>query len=60
MRPTNESIRKAVERIRPYLHSTPVYTSAALDQICGAKLFLKAENRSLQGSRSGEFSNVAD
>lgn len=37
-------IREAHERIRPYVHRTPVMTSALLDREAGAHLFFKCEN----------------
>jgi threonine dehydratase len=37
-------IRTAHERIRPYVHRTPVLTSAALDVRAGARLYFKCEN----------------
>ena len=42
--PTKEDILKAADRIRPYLHRTPVLTSEALNEICGAELYFKCEN----------------
>jgi threonine dehydratase len=42
--PTLEDIRRAHERIRPYIHATPVLTSRALDGMSGASLFFKCEN----------------
>lgn len=39
-----ERIRAAHERIRPYIHRTPVLTSSRLDEASGAKLFFKCEN----------------
>jgi threonine dehydratase len=39
-----ERIRAAHERIRQYIHRTPVLTSARLDEASGAKLFFKCEN----------------
>jgi threonine dehydratase len=42
--PTLADIRKAHERIRPYIHRTPVLTSRALDERSGAALFFKCEN----------------
>src|SRR5438874_13069990 len=39
-----DRIRAAHERIRPYIHHTPVLTSARLDEASGAKLFFKCEN----------------
>ena len=41
---TLEMVRDAAERIRPYIHRTPVLTSAHLDQRAGATVFLKCEN----------------
>ncbi|MDB6147898.1 MAG: tdcB 2 [Spartobacteria bacterium] len=38
------AIRAAHERIRPYIHRTPVLTSERLDAACGASLFFKCEN----------------
>jgi threonine dehydratase len=37
-------IRTAQERIRPYVHRTPVMTSERLDEASGASLFFKCEN----------------
>ena len=42
--PTLTDIRKAVERIRPYAHRTPVLTCISLDQKVGAQVFMKCEN----------------
>lgn len=39
-----DRIRAAHERIRPYIHRTPVLTSSRLDEATGAKLFFKCEN----------------
>ena len=39
-----DRIRTAHERIRPYVHRTPVLTSSRLDAANGAKLFFKCEN----------------
>src|SRR5256714_1065358 len=38
------AIRAAHERIRPYIHRTPVLTSSRLDAARGASLFFKCEN----------------
>jgi threonine dehydratase len=38
------AIRAAHTRIQPYIHRTPVMTSARLDAAAGAKLFFKGEN----------------
>src|SRR6516225_11025886 len=39
-----DRICAAHERIRPYIHRTPVLTSSRLDEASGAKLFFKCEN----------------
>src|SRR5205809_6028827 len=44
MRLELDSIRAAHERIRPYIHRTPVLTSSRLNQANGASLFFKCEN----------------
>ncbi|HXS29070.1 MAG TPA: pyridoxal-phosphate dependent enzyme [Steroidobacteraceae bacterium] len=41
---TLEDIRAAHARIRPYIHRTPIMTSASLDELAGARLFFKCEN----------------
>jgi threonine dehydratase len=38
------AIRAAHLRIAPYIHRTPVMTSATLDALCGGSLFFKCEN----------------
>jgi len=44
-RPTTfDDIRKAAERIAPYVHRTPVLTSSSLDERFGGQLFFKCEN----------------
>lgn len=42
--PTITDIKQAADRIRSYIHRTPVITCRALDEMCGAKLFFKCEN----------------
>jgi threonine dehydratase len=42
--PTLSDIRAAHARIKPYIHRTPVMTSALLDRETGARLFFKCEN----------------
>jgi threonine dehydratase len=42
--PTYADIEKAHERIRPYIHRTPVLSSQSINQIVGAELFFKCEN----------------
>lgn len=41
---TIEHVRAAHERIRPYIHRTPVLTSQFLNELTGAELFFKCEN----------------
>ena len=38
------TIRKAAERIRPFINRTPVLTCRGLDQMVGAELYFKCEN----------------
>lgn len=45
-----QDIQAARERIAPYVHETPVFTSDNLDQLFGKKLFFKAENLQKTGS----------
>lgn len=42
--PDYEDVIAAHERIRPYIHRTPVLTSSYLDEQTGASLFFKCEN----------------
>ncbi|MDB4879655.1 MAG: putative serine/threonine dehydratase [Gemmatimonadetes bacterium] len=44
MVPTLDDIRAAHERIRPYVHRTPVMSSTLLDRECGATLYFKCEH----------------
>jgi threonine dehydratase len=44
MFPTKESITAAHERIKPYVHRTPVMTSEGINSIAGCKIFFKCEN----------------
>lgn len=37
------SIKEAHERIKPYIHTTPVLTSESLNSISGRSLFFKCE-----------------
>jgi threonine dehydratase len=48
--PNFEAILAARQRIVPYIHRTPVVTSASLDEIAGARLFFKCENLQRTGS----------
>lgn len=42
--PTWDDVLVAHERIRPYIHRTPVLTSSFLNRLTGAELFFKCEN----------------
>lgn len=42
--PTYEDVQEAHERIKPYIHRTPVLTSSYLNSVTGAELFFKCEN----------------
>jgi threonine dehydratase len=42
--PTFEDIQAAHDRIRPYIHRTPVLSSKSINEIVGADLFFKCEN----------------
>ncbi len=39
-----DDVRRAAERLGPWVHKTPVMTSQALDARCGGAVFLKCEN----------------
>jgi threonine dehydratase len=41
---TFSDIQQAHERIKPFIHNTPILTSNQVDQITGAQLFFKCEN----------------
>ncbi len=41
---TLTDIQQAAERIRPFAHRTPVFTSESLNQRAGAQVYLKCEN----------------
>lgn len=41
---SKQSITEAHERIKPYIHRTPVLTSSGLDDIAGCKMYFKCEN----------------
>ncbi len=42
--PTYDDVLAAHERVKPYIHETPVLTSSRLNEMTGAKLFFKCEN----------------
>ncbi len=39
-----DEVRRAAERLAPWVHRTPVLTSRTLDAACGGSVFLKCEN----------------
>jgi len=42
--PDIEIVKTAAARIAPYVHRTPVFTSATVDRICGKQVFFKCES----------------
>lgn len=42
--PTYTDVAEAGQRIAPYVHRTPIFTSTYFDDLVGAQLFFKAEN----------------
>ena len=42
--PTKESIEAAHERIKAYVHKTPVMTSVSIDEMAGCRILFKCEN----------------
>lgn len=42
--PTLEDMLEAHERIKPYIHRTPVMTSSFLNEMAGCEMFFKCEN----------------
>jgi threonine dehydratase len=42
--PTASDIEQAHERIKPYIHRTPVMTSSSLDELAACQLYFKCEN----------------
>ncbi|MGT2489358.1 pyridoxal-phosphate dependent enzyme [Methylobacterium oryzae CBMB20] len=48
--PTLDDVLAAHERIRPYIHETPVLTSRIIDETAGAQLFFKCENLQKAGA----------
>ena len=48
--PTYDDVLAAHDRVRPYIHRTPVLTSSVLNQLTGAELFFKCENLQTAGA----------
>lgn len=48
--PDLDTIKAAAERIRPYIHMTPVLTSTGINEITGGQIFFKCENMQKAGA----------
>ncbi len=48
--PAVQEVHAAAERIGPWIHRTPVFTSRTLDEFSGASLFFKCENLQRTGA----------
>ena len=48
--PTIKQIRQAGERIKPFVHRTPVLTCGTLNRMCEGEIFFKCENFQKTGS----------
>jgi threonine dehydratase len=57
--PSILEIKAASERIRPFIHRTPVFTSKAINSIVGAELFFKCENFQKAGAFKARGANNA-
>lgn len=44
MKPTKQDLIEAHDRIKPYIHKTPVLTSNAINDLIGGELYFKCEN----------------
>ena len=44
MPPTLADVRAAHDRVRPFVHRTPVLTCSAIDALAGARVYFKCEN----------------
>jgi len=49
-KPTVEDIKKAALTIKPYVHRTPVFTSANIDRMSGSRVYFKCENYQKTGA----------
>lgn len=47
---SKEELRQVHDRIRPYIHRTPVFSSRLLNEISGAEIFFKCENFQKMGA----------
>src|SRR5215475_7942710 len=48
--PDRSQIEQAHERVRPYIHRTPVLTSNYIDEVAGCQVYFKCENFQKTGS----------
>lgn len=48
--PSKNEFLQACERVKPYVHKTPVLTSSFLNELSGASLFFKCENFQKMGA----------
>ena len=48
--PTYDDVLAAHERVKPYIHRTPILTSRLLNELSGAELFFKCENLQKAGA----------
>ena len=42
--PTIREIKEAAERVKPFVHHTPVFTCSTLNKMCESEIFFKCEN----------------
>lgn len=47
---TSQSFQEVADRIRPYIHQTPILTSSMLNTLSGASLYFKCENFQRMGA----------
>jgi threonine dehydratase len=50
MIPSRKEVQDARERVRPYIHNTPVITSRLIDELSGAVIYFKCENFQKMGA----------
>src|SRR4030095_2871705 len=48
--PDKDTLSKAADNIKPYIHRTPIHTSISLNKLTGAELYFKCENFQKTGS----------
>ena len=50
MIPSRKEVQDARERVRSYVHNTPVITSRLIDELSGAEIYFKCENFQKMGA----------